>query len=84
MRAGIMMDGKPAEIYVEEREEKRENEAGASRLARRKPAKTLFLVSHSLQVHSPPCIVGKNSLINPDLMLRKSILTKKDAITQHK
>jgi hypothetical protein len=31
-------------------------------------------------------VVGKNSLImnNPDLMLRKSILTKKDAITQHK
>jgi hypothetical protein len=30
--------------------------------------------------------VGKNSLImnNPDLMLRKSILTKNDAITQHK
>jgi hypothetical protein len=31
-------------------------------------------------------VVGKNSLImnNPDLMLRKSILTKNDAITQHK
>jgi hypothetical protein len=30
--------------------------------------------------------VGKNSLIlnNPDLMLRKSILNKNDAITQHK
>jgi hypothetical protein len=30
--------------------------------------------------------VGKNSLImnNPDLMLRKSILTRNDAITQHK
>jgi hypothetical protein len=30
--------------------------------------------------------VGKNSLImnNPDLMLRKSILTKNDVITQHK
>jgi hypothetical protein len=30
--------------------------------------------------------VGKNSLImnNPDLILRKSILTKNDAITQHK
>jgi hypothetical protein len=30
--------------------------------------------------------VGKNSLImnNPDLMLRKSILTKNDAITHHK
>jgi hypothetical protein len=51
-----MMDGKPAEIYVEEREEKRENETDALRLARHKPAKTLFLVSHSLQVHSPPRI----------------------------
>jgi hypothetical protein len=30
--------------------------------------------------------VGKNSLImnNPDLILRKSILTKNDTITQHK
>jgi hypothetical protein len=31
-------------------------------------------------------VVGKNSIImnNPDLMLRKSILTKNDAITQHR
>jgi hypothetical protein len=34
----------------------------------------------------PVTNVGKNSLImkNPDLILRKSILTKNDAITQQK
>jgi hypothetical protein len=40
--------------------------------------------SSSKQVHLEH--VGKNILItnNPDLILRKSILTKNDAITQHK
>jgi hypothetical protein len=38
------------------------------------------------QMSSTGHTVGKNSLImnNPDLMLRKSILTKNDAITQHR
>jgi hypothetical protein len=40
----------------------------------------------TLQLDLRLAAVGKNSLImnNPDLMLRKSILTKNDAITQHK
>jgi hypothetical protein len=52
------------------------------------------LIIYLLQEHALPLfgtanllkLVGKNSLImnNPDLMLRESILTKNDAITQHK
>jgi hypothetical protein len=67
MRAGITMDGKPTAIYVEEREEKRENEAGASRLARRKSAKTLFLVSircRSILSRAYPCCTHPRETIN--------------------
>jgi hypothetical protein len=46
---------------------------------------SIFFLCKS-SVYLPATIVGKNNLImnNPNLILRKSILTKNDAITQHK
>jgi hypothetical protein len=51
-KASIMSGCKPAEIYMEEREDKRENGVGSSQLARQKPAEKNSLTFHWL--HAPP------------------------------